>query len=38
MSHTLIHNEKECTYEYHIDGHTAYIQYDETNGVLDLMT
>ncbi|WJG09912.1 GNAT family N-acetyltransferase [Aliiglaciecola sp. LCG003] len=28
MSNTLIHNEKECKYEYHIDGHIAYITYD----------
>ena len=29
MSYTLIHNEKESKYEYHIDGHIAYITYDE---------
>ena len=29
MSQTLIHNEAESKYEYHIDGHIAYITYDE---------
>ena len=29
MSYTLIHNEAESKYEYHIDGHIAYITYDE---------
>ena len=29
MSNTLIHNEAESKYEYHIDGHIAYITYDE---------
>lgn len=29
MSHTLIHNEAESKYEYHIDEHIAYITYDE---------
>ncbi|QOY54535.1 N-acetyltransferase [Candidatus Sulfurimonas marisnigri] len=29
MSHTLIHNEAESKYEYHIDGHIAYITYNE---------
>lgn len=29
MSYTLIHNEAEFKYEYHIDGHIAYITYDD---------
>ena len=29
MSHKLIHNEAESKYEYHIDGHVAYITYNE---------
>ena len=29
MSHTLIHNETESKYEYHIDEYVAYITYDE---------
>ena len=29
MSNTLIHNESESKYEYHIDEHVAYITYDE---------
>ncbi|MGB2740362.1 MAG: GNAT family N-acetyltransferase [Cognaticolwellia sp.] len=36
MSHTLIHNEKESKYEYHIDGHVAYITYDDQNGNMHL--
>lgn len=36
MSHTLIHNEKENKYEYHIGGHVAYITYEDNNGVLGL--
>ncbi len=36
MSHTLIHNEDECKYEYHIDGHVAYITYDDQNGNMHL--
>ena len=36
MSHTLIHNEDECTYEYHIDGHVAFIRYDDQNGNMHL--
>ena len=31
MSHTLIHNTQECKYEYHIEGHIAYITYDNQN-------
>jgi len=34
--HTLIHNETENKYEFHIDGHTAYITYDNQDGVLHL--
>ncbi|XQW83899.1 GNAT family N-acetyltransferase [Thalassotalea piscium] len=36
MSYTLVHNVKECKYEYHIDGHIAYITYDEQNGHMHL--
>ena len=36
MSHTLIHNEDECKYEYHIDGHVAYITYEDQNGNMHL--
>jgi len=34
--HTLIHNEKENKYEYHIDGHIAHITYDNQDGVLHI--
>ena len=36
MSYTLIHNEPECKYEYHIDGHIAYITYDDKDGNMHL--
>lgn len=36
MSHTLIHNEDECKFEYHIDGHVAYITYEDQNGNMHL--
>ena len=36
MSNTLIHNEADCKYEYHIDGHCAYITYDDQNGKMCL--
>jgi len=37
MSHTLIHNESESKYEYHIGEHIAYITYDEdANGDMHL--
>ena len=36
MSYTLIHNEAECKYEYHIDGHIAYITYDDQDGNMHL--
>lgn len=36
MSHTLIHNEPECKYEYHIDGNIAYITYDDQDGNMHL--
>ena len=36
MSYTLIHNEPECKYEYHIDGHCAYITYDDQDGNMHL--
>ncbi len=32
MTYTLIHNKDESKYEYRIDGHIAYIAYDEQNG------
>lgn len=34
--HTLIHNEAENKYEYHIDGHIAHITYDNQDGVLHI--
>ena len=34
--HALVHNEKENKYEFHIDGHIAYITYDNQDGVLHL--
>lgn len=36
MSFTLIHNETENKYEYHIDGQIAYITYDDQDGVMHL--
>ena len=36
MSYTLIHNEDECKYEYHIGEHVAYITYDDQNGNMHL--
>ena len=36
MSYTLIHNEPECKYEYHIDDHVAYITYDDQDGKMHL--
>ena len=36
MSHTLIHNQDECKYEYHIEGHCAYITYDDQEGKMHL--
>lgn len=36
MSYELIHNTNECKYEYHIDGHVAYITYDDQNGNMHL--
>ena len=36
MSYTLIHNAKECKYEYHIDGFIAYITYNVQNGNMHL--
>ncbi|MEA3371774.1 MAG: GNAT family N-acetyltransferase [Campylobacterota bacterium] len=36
MSHKLIHNRDECKYEYHIEGHVAYITYDDQNGNMHL--
>jgi len=36
MAYELIHNENECKYEYHIDGYTAYITYDDQDGNMHL--
>ena len=36
MAYTLIHNKPECKYEYHIDGHIAYITYDDQEGKMHL--
>ena len=36
MAYELIHNENECKYEYHIDGFTAYITYDDQDGNMHL--
>lgn len=36
MSYTLVHNKQECKYEYHIDGHVAYITYDDQDGNMHL--
>ncbi len=36
MANTLIHNADECKYEYHIDGHIAYITYDDQDGNMHL--
>ena len=35
-TYTLIHNEIENKYEYHIGEHTAYITYDNQNGVMHI--
>ena len=32
--YTLVHNEKESQYEYHIEGHLAQFIYDDQGGVL----
>ncbi len=32
--YTLVHNEKENQYEYHIEGHLAKLVYDDQDGVL----
>lgn len=34
--YTLVHNEAECQYEYHIEGHLARLVYEDTDGVLHL--
>jgi len=36
MSNTLMHNEDECKYEYHIGEHVAYITYEDKNGKMHL--
>ncbi|MGB6020638.1 MAG: GNAT family N-acetyltransferase [Sulfurimonadaceae bacterium] len=35
-NYNLVHNEAECQYEYHIEGHLARLVYEEDNGVLHL--
>ena len=37
MSHTLIHDEAACGYEYHIDGYVAFIGYDDQDGNMHLV-
>ena len=34
--YTLVHNEAECQYEYHIEGHLARVVYEDKDGVLHL--
>jgi len=34
--YTLIHNKEKHQYEYHIEGYTAQLIYEEKAGVLDL--
>jgi len=36
MTYQLIHNTQDHQYEFHIDGHIAYIRYHEKNGNLHL--
>jgi uncharacterized protein len=36
MPYTLFHNKAASQYEYHIDGHIAYITYDEQKGKVHL--
>lgn len=36
MAYTLRHEEQACKYEYHIDGHIAYITYHDENGNMHL--
>lgn len=36
MSFKLRHNETENKYEYHVDGHIAYITYDNDDGKIHL--
>ncbi len=36
MAYELIHNEAANNYEYHIDGLTCYITYDDQNGNMHL--
>ncbi|MDA3947329.1 MAG: GNAT family N-acetyltransferase [Helicobacteraceae bacterium] len=35
-NYELVHNEAECQYEYHIEGHLARLLYEDNNGVLHL--
>ena len=35
-NYELVHNEAECQYEYHIEGHLAQLIYDDQNGVLHI--
>ena len=36
MAFTLLHNQDENRYEYHIEGHICHITYDNHNGNLHL--
>lgn len=35
-THTLIHNQKEHRYEFHIEAYTAFIEYENHHNVLHL--
>ena len=37
MEHTVIHDEKVDRFEVFESGQIAYLQYDEKNGVLDIL-
>ena len=37
MEHTVIHDEKVDSFEVFESGQIAYLQYDEKNGVLDIL-
>ncbi|MEE8589266.1 MAG: GNAT family N-acetyltransferase [Sulfurimonadaceae bacterium] len=36
IDYKLVHNEAECQYEYHIEGHLARLIYENENGVLHI--
>lgn len=36
-NYELVHNEAKSRYEYHIEGHLAYVAYEEENGTLRLI-